>query len=74
MNHSEKNGGKFQKLMLVVIPVAFTSFCILLGCLAITGLLKPILSTVGLPALSVSAVLGTFLSVFIFKKMYELID
>ena len=64
----------FTKTMAIVLPLAFTIFIILLGSLAITGCLTPFLQTFGLPAMSVSSVLGAFMSVVIFKKMYQFLD
>lgn len=64
----------FTKIMMIVIPLAFTLFTLLLGSLVITGCLTPFLQTFGLPTLSVTSVLGAFVSVVIFKKMYEFLD
>lgn len=65
---------KFTKTMAVVLPLAFTVFIILLGCLVISGCLTPFLQTFGLPVMSVSSVLGAFMAVVIFKKMYKMFD
>lgn len=71
MNQQKKNTGKLTGLMMVVIPLAFTVFLVLTGCLLISGMLTPFLETFGWPTLSVTSVLGALLSTVIFKKLYD---